>query len=385
MGTTRRIHALDGIRGVAALVVVFYHLTLVAQPFIDPVSWAWLTQSPLKILTIGTESVLVFFVLSGLVVALPTLRDGFSWLAYYPHRLLRLYLPVIASLVLAAVLIAVFPRDPAAVAEGSWLRDAQASEVSLGRFLLEGSLYPASYDINNVLWSLRWEVIFSLALPAFVGLALALRKHGVALAAACCGLTVLGRVLQIDALVYLPVFMLGTVMALNLERILEWSARVQRPWLWPALAALAGLLMIASQLAQPLFGAESLGNELLWGLAGIGAAIVILLGIAWPRLRAKLESRPIQWLGRISFSLYLVHAPILGTLGFLFGDGFWWAVGPVGVPLSLAVAALFHRWVESPTQRLGRFVGRGVARAAAPARPRTTEQPERSSRERQYT
>ncbi len=56
---------------------------------------------------------LVFFVLSGLVVALPALRKGFSWRAYYPARLARLYLPIWGSLALAAALVLLIPRPPA--------------------------------------------------------------------------------------------------------------------------------------------------------------------------------------------------------------------------------------------------------------------------------
>ncbi|HEV7949025.1 MAG TPA: acyltransferase family protein, partial [Glaciihabitans sp.] len=64
-----RLNSLDGLRGIAALVVVFYHLSLVARPFLDTGHtgdvWWWLTETPLKVFTLGTESVLVFFVLSG--------------------------------------------------------------------------------------------------------------------------------------------------------------------------------------------------------------------------------------------------------------------------------------------------------------------------------
>lgn len=228
-------------------------------------------------------------------------------------------------------------------------------------FLGEASLFQVTYDINNVLWSLRWEVIFSLALPLFVGLALLLRRQWLALAAACAALTVLGRVFELDALVYLPVFMFGTVIAVHLERIVAWGRRMHSRTFWIALATLACLLMVASWLARPLFESGTLGNSVLWGLAGIGAAIIIVLAIAWPAVRAQLERRPVQWLGRVSFSLYLVHAPILGTLGYLFGEQYWWAVGLVGVPLSILAAAGFFRWVEAPTQRLSRRAGRWVA------------------------
>ena len=44
--------------------------------------------------------------------------------------------------------------------------------------------------------------------------------------------TMLGRVLGVDALVYLPVFLLGTLVAVRLEDIVEWAHRRPRPVLW---------------------------------------------------------------------------------------------------------------------------------------------------------
>jgi len=59
-----------------------------------------------------------------------------------------------------------------------------------------------------------------------------------------------------------------------------------------------------------------------------------------------------QWLGRVSFSLYLVHAPILASLCYLLGAERWWLACLIGIPLSLAVAALFHVLVERQAQDL---------------------------------
>ncbi|MGO1921401.1 MAG: acyltransferase family protein, partial [Microbacterium sp.] len=209
MASSQRISSLDGVRGVASLIVLVYHCSLIAMPHLDETVATWLTQSPLKVLFAGTEAVLVFFVLSGFVVALPVLRDGFSWLRYYPTRVLRLYLPVWASILLATALIVLIPRDPSTMPDDSWMQRAQATNVTWESFFEESLLITNSYDINNVLWSLRWELIFSLALPLFVIVAVVLRRHAIAAAAVACALTVVGRVIDVEALVYLPVFMLG--------------------------------------------------------------------------------------------------------------------------------------------------------------------------------
>lgn len=365
MSGSQRIASIDGVRGVASLVVVLYHCSLVAIPHLDDEFAAWLTQSPAKVLFAGTEAVLVFFVLSGFVVALPVLRDGFAWSRYYPTRVLRLYLPVWASIVLATTLIALFPRDADTMPDGSWMQTAQATVVTPATFFEEAAMITTSYDINNVLWSLRWELIFSLALPLFVGIAILLRRHALVAAIAACALTVVGRIVDVDALVYLPVFMLGTLMAVRLEDLLAWLHRPRRGWFWPCVTALALVLLIASWLARPIAEPDTIAGRVMWGLAAVGATLVIIVAVGWPKVRSLLERRAAQWLGRVSYSLYLVHAPLIGTLAFLWGSENWALVAAVALPGSLLLAGLFHRVVEAPSHQLSRLVGRAVSRRPA--------------------
>lgn len=368
MSNSQRIASIDGVRGLASLVVVLYHCSLIAMPHLDGTARAWLTQSPTKAVFAGTEAVLVFFVLSGLVVALPVLKDGFSWIRYFPTRMLRLYIPVSASLLLAALLIAVVPRDPAAMPDGSWMQNAHATTVTPRSLLSEASLLQTSYDINNVLWSLRWELIFSLALPAFVAAAVLLRRHAVVAAAAACVLSVLGRVVDADALVYLPVFFLGTLMAVRLDDLLAWTRRVRHALLWPAACVVALTLLLASWFARPLIDSAGLAGRIAWGLAGAGAALIIVVALGWPVLGAALSRRVPQWLGRVSYSLYLVHAPLLGTLAYLWGSEQWALIALVGIPASLALAGLFHRLLEAPAQRIARTAGSAFSRGVQAAR-----------------
>lgn len=358
-----RLASLDGLRGIAAAVVMVYHLSLVARPFLDTKTtgdaWWWLTHTPLKLFTAGTESVLVFFVLSGLVVAIPALKGGFGWLGYYGGRMLRLYLPVWASLGLAAALIAFLPRDPASVTADSWLVNANSTALSGTRFLQEASLWRATYDINNVLWSLRWELVFSLSLPLFVIVAKALQRHWKFAAALALAVTVTGRLVDVDALVYLPVFFLGTLMAVRLPELLAFARR-RSSWFWAAATTLSLALLIASWLARPL--ETSIGAEVLWGLSGLGAAGLVVVAIGSPLARRMLSAAGPRWLGKVSFSLYLVQAPIIATLAFALGDARWKLVTLLAIPLCLVAAWLFHLAVERPSHLLARAVRRLLTR-----------------------
>ena len=367
-----RLASLDGLRGVAALIVVVYHLSLVARPFLDNRTtgdaWWWLTQTPLKLFTAGTESVLVFFVLSGVVVSLPALRAGFGWSGYYGGRMLRLYLPVWASLALAAVLIALLPRDVSAITQGAWIDRANAHTLSLRQLLEEASLWRATYDVNNVLWSLRWELVFSLALPLFVWAASRLRAHWHLAAALAIVVTVSGRLLHVDALVYLPVFFLGSLIAVRLPELLAWPP----PRSFWTIATIASLgLLIASWLVRPIEGAIS--SEVLWGLSGVGAAGLVVVAIASPWARRMLSTAVPRWLGKVSFSLYLVQAPIIATLAFALGDERWKLIAALGVPLSLGAAWLFYRFVERPSHVLAKRVSARLNRKRSSYESTSTE------------
>lgn len=369
-----RLASLDGVRGVASVVVVLYHVSLLARPFatgrISEPAWDIATETPLKLLFAGTEAVQVFFVLSGLVVALPLLRGGASWPGFFAARFVRLYLPVWGSLLFAAALILLIPRDPASVTTGEWIANANATSVDPLHLLREATLTPASYTLVNTLWSLRWELIFTLLLPIAVLLARLLRRWAWPVAALMSVIMVLGRVAGLDAAVYLPAFFIGTLIAVRLDDLRAWAADRSRPLQWALLTGGSALLLVASWLSRPFVESSSTLGQALWGLSGVGAAGLIVVAIGSPFARRLLEAPPVLWLGKVSFSLYLVHAPILATLAFSFGDERWWLVGIVGVPLSLLIAAGFFQLVERPSHGFARSVGRGVQSGVAAVRSR---------------
>lgn len=367
-----RLTALDGLRGVAALVVVMHHLLLVADPFLKSsggtapgsLYW-WISETPLKLLSAGSEAVLVFFVLSGLVVALPALsKKSFSWAGFLSGRMVRLYLPVWASLAIGTVLIWVLPRNESAVTDGTWVDNSNATSIAVGKLLSQATLTRTSYDVNNVLWSLRWELIFSVLLPLFIVLALVVRRYWAVAIGIAFSLSIVGSLVNVDALRYLPTFFIGTLMAVRLDAIREWSARrLRRPRarMWGfGLVALSVLAITGGWIALPIAPSGSIQNILLSQLALLGAAGLVLSSIAVQPLRSALDSRGCQWLGRVSFSLYLVHVPIIATLTFLLGDERWWLVALLTVPIALLVAWGFNRVVERPSHRLARWVSTAV-------------------------
>jgi peptidoglycan/LPS O-acetylase OafA/YrhL len=371
----KRLTQLDGLRGIAALIVVIFHLSLIAQPFLDTNStgdaWWWISETPLRLATDGTQAVLLFFVLSGLVVALPALRKGFSWRKYFASRFLRLYIPAWGALVLASVLIFCIPRVSGNVTANYWLSNTNAKSIQWLTFLQDATLMKVGNAADNVLWSLRWEIIFSALLPLFVLAAVLLRRSWVAfgLAAAACIAMTIGDPVHANGFFYLPIFFVGTLMASRLEEIQAWSQRRSRRFWGGALAA-SLFFMVASQVFSFAAPPSSFVGGLLWSLVGLGAAGIILCAIGFEPVRVFLNTRISQFLGKISFSLYLIHVPIIATLAFMLGDAQWWLVGIIGLPLSLGAATVFHHFVEVPSMNLAHRVGKraaGITPAPAPA------------------
>jgi peptidoglycan/LPS O-acetylase OafA/YrhL len=109
----------------------------------------------------------------------------------------------------------------------------------------------------------------------------------------------------------------------------------------------------------------------------LGAAMIIFSAMYWQPLKSALEGALAQWLGKVSFSLYLIHEPILVTLGYLMGsDNAPWAAAS-GFVMSLLFAPLFFRWIERPSHRFAKVVNarsqsgrRRMVSAAAEADPR---------------
>ena len=389
-----RLVALDGLRGWAAVVVLLHHTLEIAKPYLAPASgdpvvpgslWWWLTETPLKLLTAGQEAVVVFFVLSGLVVALPALTatGRYSWAAFLASRFVRIYLPVWGALLLASALIAVFPRSESRVTAHSWLADSNATTVQGSILFDEATLSRYSFDIVNTLWSLRWEMVFAVLLPLYALAARRLRRLWLPVGLAAVAATIAGSVLQDGTLSYLPVFFIGTLVAANLDGLRDWAgARRAARWIgptWIAALVLSAGCLIATWMARPVAPTGTPISLALTGLGVVGALGLVLLAIAPSPFARWLSTRPSQWLGRISFSLYLVHVPLLATAGYLLRDSRWPLVALAVIPASLVAAAVFTRLVETPAHRLARRVGREVAERTSRPVLRPLPTPEREA------
>lgn len=367
----RRFEELDSVRGLAALTVVVHH-HLIAVPVLEsrPVCVAGspgltaLKAAPLHALWAGHAAVVLFFVHSGFVLSLPFLKPRWPDVGgFLLKRICRIYVPYAAAVALAVAAFVLVPRADLPWLSG-WFHNAGRGPLDAAN-LAGHALLVADFDngrFDPVLWSLVHEMRVSLVFPGLMLLVTATRSRTSLLAGLGAFLVgeasqrVLGdRGVRSDlplTLELLYMFVVGALVARHRAAIVAWLRARSRLF--------RGALFLA---ALHLYTWEFLPFEAPWLHDGgrddlaiaLGSATLLALALASGSLSGTLRSRPLVFLGRISYSLYLVHAIVELALLNGLGDRL-----PLGATFAISVTAAFAlsvvawRFVEEPSIALGR-------------------------------
>lgn len=313
--------SLDGLRGIAALVVVMHHLLLTLPWFADRVFLGRLgpknrftfsvhnlfEYTPLHMFYGGTEAVMIFFVLSGYVLVNSVSKDHFS--NYVRNRLFRLYAPIIVSVTLAAGLVLFISRKT--VSGGSWWLNAHAIKPTLESYFKNLWVLDGNDWLNSSLWTMRYEIIFSLAVTVFCKITFKKSAHiFIIVLVLVSGLTWLGMRYSLDLLGWIPVFFAGSA--------LHWLSEDR--FKAPSLRAVLGIVILFSPWCFAGFG-YSMSPILARILMTIGAVIIVDVSRGIKNPVSKVLSKKLPRLaGKYSYSLYLTHAPVLTTVWFVMGN-----------------------------------------------------------------
>ncbi|WP_407641672.1 acyltransferase family protein [Amnibacterium setariae] len=368
-----RISSLDGLRGTAAAAVVINHAVLTIPVFaaLDyniPVQHTWFewafTYTPLHLFWAGNESVMVFFVLSGLVLTLPIMahRSHFDWRAYYPQRLVRLYVPLAASVALALVWATTVVRrtDPAL----SYWVNLHHQELTPWRVLLDVFVVTGASKLNSPLWSLQYEVLFSLLLPLYILIATRLRAHPWVLAGIALAASTIGRATHIGILQYLPVFALGVLLAVHWNEVSDIAQRIQSSassrliWTVITIATSAAFTCTWAIVGLP---AALHAVDFAFPIVIASAVVIVFISAQTGTARRLLTTPAITWLGKVSFSLYLVHEPIIVSAALLARPDWEWLAALLSIPVAVTVGWTFNLLIERPSHSLARRVARAIS------------------------
>jgi peptidoglycan/LPS O-acetylase OafA/YrhL len=312
-----------------------------------------LLRTPLRLAWSGQERAIMFFVLSGFVLCLP-------WLAGKPQsygrfllgRLCRIYPPYIAAMALAAlasILIGghVLPKASIYFNDLGWSRHPDAG--TLPSILLVLNNHHNDY-INEAVWSLTWEVRIAILFPLLM--LPILRWRNAATARVYLLLLLFGQVARHllsahpgfgrqlgEGCRYTDCFVLGTAIAMNRVKIGEWFGRRHAAFGWLCLTLGLGLCWVP----WPHFHQD---------IIGIGAALLIVAIIGTDSLRKWLAKDYWLWLGRQSYSLYLIHVPIVMVIVILYRGVVPLLACLSVIPISIVLAQIFHLHVELPSVAL---------------------------------
>ena len=333
MANAARMPLIDALKGIASQIVLFHHLALygplslaIAAAFPDIAEW---------LVQYGRMAVQVFLVAGGFLAARSLSPTGGALTAnplpLIGRRYLRLVLPFIAavSLAVAASTLAHLWLDDPAIPDratpGQWLAHA---------LLLHGVLGSESLSAGV------WYVAIDFQLFALLAMLLWLGRKSTGAWLAVFGLATVSlfwfnrdRSLDNWAIYFFGSYGLGAAV---------WWASMRRAavgWLLLAAAITIGALLVDF---RPRI-AVALAISLALGLARLGSVLD-----GWP------ESRMLAFLGRISYSVFLIHFPVLLLINALFiahpADNpaavVWWML--FTWVSCLYAGLVFHHWIELP-------------------------------------
>ncbi len=347
-----RFKTIDGLRGVAALAVVFYHLNSAARMTFD----VWLPEWLDWLFKQGFLGVDIFFVLSGFVIAF-SVRDANPSLRYLGlfaiRRSIRLDPPYWAAIILEIVVQSVALRLSYSDVPLPSIQDVIAHVFYLQNLLGYG-------DIVSIFWTLCFEIQFYL----FLVILMVLRKHASRLLGPVVIEWVSGVVLA--ALFGLSIAMRYEVGGLTAPQglaIIRWFQFFIGVCLW---WVVSGRVHPSALLATWLVLVGVIGYE---GAPPQQTLPIFVSGLIWWSYRRDgmatiLSGRGIQWLGAISYSLYLFHTTIgwrfVRLSGRVVGEDapLWLSSSIFGAGIAIcAVAAWLAWWVlERPSMAFSRRI-----------------------------
>lgn len=349
----REIKSLTGLRFLAAFYVFIFHINL---PMRTPLHW--LAESLQAIIQQGNLGVAVFFVLSGFVLTYSHLKDfpnaQFKGLAYVARfmfkRLARIY-PVFFAGLLACTLISIRLNS----LPEWWLM--LMSATFLQTYFPSISMH--WYDSGA--WSVANEIFFYLLFPLLLPLCLRLRTHLSLLT------TLAATILLCFSIGILfwqhPSWHPQLQYSFPPARLWEFVAGIligilvfRFDWEMPAWSAV--LLVVVTAMYLALVAPSFPPGNLIHDIVLLPTLAVLLSALYQPRQSLAfswLESKPMQYLGKISYCFYIAQLPLLFVLDAACATGRVahnnWMVFPIMLLVNLLGAAFLHKVIEKPAHK----------------------------------
>jgi peptidoglycan/LPS O-acetylase OafA/YrhL len=309
LGATPRLGVLDGLRGIAILLVLWYHIWEIS--WLSP--WPWLQFLPAT----GFVGVPLFFFLSGFVISYPFVRAVLNERREptWPHFAWRRFIKIVPSYTLSIAVAY-------AIGYAQLQPNASLLPDLVTHLLFIHTWFPLRYGtIDGVLWTLAVEVEFYCIFPLIwwcfkrqpwltAGVMVALAWYWRVALSTCCFVTLFAQYEE-NLPGYLDIFAFGMIAAYVFTRCGD-RARASHRYAGP-LVALAGVAFFVA-LLQNLYAHRFYDQwSGVWQINSrplLGAAFAII-ALGWlfsPRWwQAVLDNAPLRFLAAVSYNLYLYH------------------------------------------------------------------------------
>lgn len=331
-----RDDSIDAFRGVAIISVLLFHYLVRWDTPYNNTDITNLSHSYPAWLTLGALGVQLFFVISGLVITMTVIRSK-SVIDFAIKRFSRLYPAYLFSMLLITGIFLVIDPLGFRVGAKDFFIDLTMMGPILRARLVDGAHWSLTPEIFFYFWTaMSWLVLkqrfwIGLILVSFLGLV---------------GKYIPGPAEAVFLAPYSPYFLAGV--ALWMAKIKDWRSSA-------ILAIAAGVLYAAYFPMLPHIDAPDWAKHLflLGGLSALTLSFLLNLPIRWAWL---------AYIGRISYSLYLIHQNLGVTLiQFLkyLGLSDIVAIGGVSA-LAIGAAHLMFNFVEQPGQKLFLMMGQKI-------------------------
>jgi peptidoglycan/LPS O-acetylase OafA/YrhL len=311
MSPLTNIRNLHITRGLAALLVVVFHAKYIlwvgGKVFTTTVGLHnvkdYLIFSIDMLSSCGRQCVMVFFILSAFVIRHTTLNHRYTWIEFYKHRIIRIYVPFLFSLIFSASVLyfAITKINPAIYS--NTVREFNTSLYNsfngfsvkqvINTFLFIDNHTLGKYTGDNfAYWSLGHELIFYLLFPFYGGL----KKNNLFLLSA---LLVIVFLLTGLAVFYYQIFFLaGLLLYEYFQNISQKPLIKNRKIYW--------LVLII------FFIAVNLTKQIISGtFSDIVTLVYSFFIFDYILFFVKEKNKKLMTLGDISYTLYLNHIPVL--------------------------------------------------------------------------
>ena len=358
----RRINYLDGIRGVAALLVVFGHFR---NAFFDYGANAYLSRNFWSVFNhffLSAEfCVEVFFVLSGFILTYNSIHRPSFLAKQWSKRFYRLFVPVFISSLLYFIFIhnnLIFFKELSTIHSTNWVNKQWTSEYTFMGFLT-GSVYSLMIlsdarfilNSNSALWTIPIEFYWSYCL--FLCLWLLKFIKIIFLQNLLISVAVLSVIhfALFKGAMYGVLFLGGALLAINFSVLVSFFTGKKKYYLFI-------FTLVITCCVDQKWLPEISHVSFRWSY--LVAILYVFCAMAIIKIQQLFSAKFIQWLGRISFALYLLHMLVIASAGswlyislpFLRADAGLFLLLIIILMICLGVGWLFTKYIDEPLMNL---------------------------------